>query len=180
MKVVMPVVEYPIAAPLDDAEVVKVDGDYGYGNLVADLWEAGEDFLLVEQDVLVTPAVRDELAACPELYCAAPYNLCDGRGLGVALGCVRFKGELTQNYPYVATPWRDVHWSVLDGAVDATMSEIVRRRPHVHSDAAVVHLHTGEGDRPTADPYVVIVAESDEWVRFRDLLDDRDWKEART
>lgn len=173
----MAVAEYPIARPLEGAEVVKVEGDYGYGNLVADLWESGQSFLLVEQDVLLTQAVRDSLERCERPYCSAPYNLRDGRGLGVSLGCVRFAGVLTENYPGVATPWREVRWDLLDGAVDRTLREVVKLEPHVHWDEALVHLHTGDGDRPTSDPYVIVVAESPEWVRYRDLRDGREWKE---
>lgn len=177
MRVVMPVVEYPIARPPEGAEIAVVEGDYGYGHLLADLWEAGEDFCIVEQDIVLPNDLAEALAVCEKHYCAHPYNLRDGRGLGTALGCVRFTSTLISRYPLVGTPWRATHWSVLDGAVDHAMREVIRVNLHVHPEP-LIHRHGGETDRPTNDPNIIILWESGGETKYRDLRDGSEWKET--
>jgi hypothetical protein len=45
--------------------------DYSYHALVKDLWNKGESFLLVEEDVLAPPTLLKKMAGCPEPWCGA-------------------------------------------------------------------------------------------------------------
>lgn len=46
------------------------DSEMAYGELVAKLWAKGESFMLCEHDVLAEPRLLEEMAACPEPWCA--------------------------------------------------------------------------------------------------------------
>lgn len=76
------------------------DDDYAYGRLLRELWADGEDFLLVEHDVVPTPEHLARMAECPNPYCAAPYAW--QQAVGVTLGFTRFRSILLRTYPDAA------------------------------------------------------------------------------
>lgn len=76
---------------------LSADPEYGYAKLLRELWAAGEDFAVVEHDVVPTQDVLDEFHGCWHLYCAAPYPWTTT--VGPALGCTRFSAALLEEYP---------------------------------------------------------------------------------
>ena len=77
----------------------KVGDDDRYWQLLSDLWADGEDFAVVEHDIIVNPDTFDLFDDCPSEWCVAPYpfdhRLCSG------LGCTRFRGSLLLRFPEI-------------------------------------------------------------------------------
>lgn len=70
------------------------EGNHGYWELLDSLWgRCGDDLVIVEQDIVVNPGSVAELVACPEHWCAFPYQYA-GRGLTAGLGCVKFSRRI--------------------------------------------------------------------------------------
>lgn len=106
-------------------EFVDVSGsDTAYWELLAGLWEGGETFVLVEQDVKVAPGTLDGLEACPNAWCAATYPYLGSRDYA-GLGCTKFAVEFCAQHPdlvEVAGRYEDElhaprHWCVQDAAI---------------------------------------------------------------
>lgn len=74
--------------------------DYAYGRLLRELWSDGEDFLLIEHDVVPTNDHLIRMVTCPNAYCAAPYAWL--QAVGVTLGFTRFRSILLRTYPDTA------------------------------------------------------------------------------
>lgn len=90
-----------LAAWGGSVELVDISGSpYAYGQLLRELWAAGEDFLIVEQDIVASPAAFAEMITCPNPYCAAPYPW--STTLGPALGFTRFRSLLLRCHPLAA------------------------------------------------------------------------------
>jgi hypothetical protein len=104
-------------------ETHLVEGDYGYGQLLAGLWRVGAGFCLVEHDIVPWPGAIEALWDCPEPWCGYRFML--GRGdLGSGLGCLRFSGEFMRAHPGLADEWASVRWDDLDGRVMDTMRSV--------------------------------------------------------
>jgi hypothetical protein len=104
-------------------EVYIVDGEYGYGELLARTWAGERGFCLVERDIVPWPGAIQELWECPKLWCGYKYML--GRGcLGPGLGCVRFSDELVRSE---LVTFADVPWHEMDGYLMRTLGSY-----HVH------------------------------------------------
>ena len=141
-------------------QMVRVGDDDRYWNLLSRLWGEGEDFAIVEHDIVVGPRTLKSFDGCPEEWCVAPYpflhRLCSG------LGCTRFRGELLRRYPDVLDEVAEVdhplfpgtkNWRTLDACIRDRLWErgVVRcrHRPvgHVglHGCDCPPHLHEPEG-----------------------------------
>lgn len=97
-------------------EIHVVNGDYGYGELLARSWRDGAGFCVVERDIVPWPGALQALWDCPELWCGYRFML--GRGdLGAGLGCLRFSAELLAAHPGAADHLAGVVWHDLDGRV---------------------------------------------------------------
>jgi hypothetical protein len=71
-------------------EAVDVSSDdAAYYRLLCDLAAQGEDFALVEHDIVVAPDTLASFDACPAEWCAALYPYLGGWSTG--LGCTRFR-----------------------------------------------------------------------------------------
>lgn len=123
---------------------LKVDvsgSQYDYWDLLVRLFRRGLPFVLVEQDMMPTPAQLEELWSCQEPWCGISYEVWQGDvvqfygDLG-ALGCVKF--DLPSLAEDLAT-LGPVTWSRLDGMVYGA-ARAKGLRPHVHP-GQVVHLH---------------------------------------
>lgn len=136
--------------------------DTAYAELLVRLWQEGEAFAIVEHDVVVRPDVLQAFDACPEPYCAFPYEL--GLYVAPALGCTRFRAELLERIPDAAeraarTPsvWgAPGHWRQLDVALLGwVLRDEEGLQPHVHVPP-VEHLHAEKRLHPMfeTDPVV--------------------------
>jgi hypothetical protein len=129
-------------------EMVDVSGsDHAYAALVETLWADGRAFLLVEHDMLPTPAAVAAMEDCPRWWCANPYRVNHQPGETiVGLGFVRFRAQLLAAEPDAAAaagryagarPAR--HWAL----VDARLARVLSGRGYQahHHTPAVGHLH---------------------------------------
>jgi hypothetical protein len=116
-----------------------------YTRLLERLWAAGKPFAVVEHDIVPHPGALAGLAACPEPWCAFPYQL--GGIMHAGLGCARFSASLLAAAPgAVERTWAestDVHPPGFWCALDDRLSRSLRREGyarHVHGPP-VAHLN---------------------------------------
>jgi hypothetical protein len=97
-------------------EQVDVSADNeAYYRLLADLWHSGDDFVIVEHDMVVPPGALGRLQTCPQEWCGVPYWLYGG--WGVWHGVTRYRGSLTQRHPLLPESIQNRDWKALDSAV---------------------------------------------------------------
>ena len=127
---------------------IKEEDELAYGRIITEHWTAGEDFAVVEPDIVIRDDVADGFLSCSEPYCAWPYSwLTD---VGPALGCTRFRGEFTRRYPDAMDRAHGVSWRQLD--VVLMRHVLVREhseQPHVHLPP-VEHLNEAKRLLPEA------------------------------
>lgn len=98
----------------DRVEYVEMTTDDAYWCLFRDLWRAGEDFTLIEHDIVPRPGTVDHFDRCPESWCSCSYTwswkpqytwLTDRstKVLNSSLGCTRFRAELLADCPELGT-----------------------------------------------------------------------------
>lgn len=112
--------------------------DTAYWEMMNTLWLEGNDFIVVEQDIVPPADVIPSLDVCPYWFCVANYrynsrnaHLYGGGSnpgwLG-GLGCCRFSHKLMERYPgaiqragNIERAYRGAHparhWCALDGAI---------------------------------------------------------------
>lgn len=118
-------------------ELHKVgDGD-SYWKLLKDVWAEGEEFILVEHDVLVWMGGIENLRRCEKDWCTLP-TMCHGLMFSTALGCVKFGKQLIERYPGF---WDDIPttWFTLDASFADKMGWPYIR-PCIHNPPAT-HLN---------------------------------------
>ena len=101
MKVVMPhggptVFEeaaIALAGAAPNARFVQMYAPHDYWRFLRDLWRKQESFIIVEHDIVVTPAVIEVLTRCREPWCAFPYLQLPGEPV-TGLGCTKFSRRL--------------------------------------------------------------------------------------
>lgn len=110
-----------LAVDAPEALYFKCEHEDSYYHLLADAWAKGEDFAIVEQDIIVRPDTFDSFTACPSPICVAPYPYLRSE-VYAGLGCIRFRAEAMRRDP---TLWERVathqdrkhpqrHWCTLD------------------------------------------------------------------
>ena len=146
--------------PIDYVNVS--DGDDAYWELLDEAWQVGEDFAIVEQDIVVAPDTLASFEGCPQPWCAAtyPYLTSDSyRGLG----CVRFRAELISALPGLIDELALVdypnhgpkHWCTLDAALQRLLG---LHHYHVCADhGRVGHLSHWPSHNCVPHPYQVTV-----------------------
>lgn len=154
-----------------EADWVDVSGsDQAYYRLLAELWASGEDFMLVEHDMELLGGEADAFTACRSPWCTFPYEgsqpIYTSRGrlnppprapriFRCALGCTRFRAELTAELPDAVAhmarkqhPWGDgfssTHWRRLDSQLASYLFQhghkVCEHQPHV------IHHHDYDAD----------------------------------
>lgn len=71
--------------------------DTAYWDLLAELWTVGEDFAIVEHDVVPSPEALASFDACGHDWCGAAYPYLAGTYAG--LGCARFRAAIMARHP---------------------------------------------------------------------------------
>lgn len=140
-----------------------------YAAALALRWRDGEEFAVVEHDVVPWPGALAALAGCEALWCAHEYPV----GLGTvaaALGCTRFSARLLRLAPelldaHAGVPWREV---------DRLLSDVraVAGPPHVHRPPvahvrALAYFGPDEAEGVIGSPADFKV-EAERVTRFRD------------
>ena len=118
-------------------ELVKVGDDESYWSLLRDEWAKGEEFFIVEQDVIVWTGAISMLQACAQSWCTLP-TLCHGRMITTTFGCVKFGKQLVERNPGI---WDDIsrNWFHLDANFTTAMGWPFIG-PHAHYPSAT-HLN---------------------------------------
>lgn len=90
-------------APPDAVWIDVCNSSIAYYAAVLDIWERGENFALLEHDVVCRPDVVEAFEACPEPWCLYGYDsICHPQCQEAwrnQLGCTRFRAELVQAVP---------------------------------------------------------------------------------
>lgn len=118
-------------------ELHRVDEGAAYWRLMRELWQEGQEFFIVEHDVLVWFGGIRELSECEHKWCTLP-TVCRGKLFSTSFGCVRFSEQVIAENPGF---WEDIPttWWHLDGAFADKMGWPYIR-PHVHWPPAT-HLN---------------------------------------
>jgi hypothetical protein len=130
-------------AALDGWPVEKINvssDDQAYYRLLADLWHSGEDFAIVEHDIVIPPGALQRLVDCPQEWCAGIYWMPYG-SWGSWFGMVRFRGSLTTRHPDLPESIEHRHWGALDSATMNHLRLLGYPEPHRHE--FVKHLTKG-------------------------------------
>jgi hypothetical protein len=115
--------------------------DGAYWALLAELWAAGEEFAVVEHDVVPSPSALASFEACGNDWCSCPYPYLAGTYAG--LGCTRFRAAIMSRHPdlmdVVATMSNDAHepkfWCTLDGFMQIILRGRGERQCTAHPEA---------------------------------------------
>jgi hypothetical protein len=124
--------------------------DAAYFGLMARLWRSGQTFIIVEQDMLPTPATLEEMWACPEDWCSGyeAQMITDppiGEVKSWSMGCMKFGSDLMRGMPWVmevaGLSWRSPagpppSWRSLDLYIYLRMGRSDPSQP-----GGVPHLH---------------------------------------
>ncbi len=129
-------------------EVHQVHGDTGYWGLLSDLWARAEGVILVEHDIIASPAAITELVECDRDWCCCAYPY--GRGTIVGLGCTKFTQAIMQRVPDALVRAGRVtdrthpvpgHWCRLDASLQRALVDSGERM-HFEGHSTVGHLNT--------------------------------------
>ncbi len=145
MRLVVPYVEGMLRPETRDigmkfgAELTNVGTDAeAYSRLLLDLWQRGNSFGLLEQDLAPSDALLSELLACPHEWCAAPFLYApEGKRILIwgGLGCTKFSASLLRREPDAMARIAPCHWELLD----LELADLLEQRgyePHSHLPAA--------------------------------------------
>jgi len=94
-------------------EATRIKGKEGYWKLIADLWDRGETFFIVEQDNIVWPGAIDTLNHCKNPWCTLP-SLCRGVMVYTSFGTVKFDAAIIERFPDFWKDLPDKQWYWLD------------------------------------------------------------------
>lgn len=131
---------------------VDPEEPFAYAELLDVFWRSGNDFAVVEPDIVIRADVAEAFRNCPEPYCCFPYVW--KTDVGPALGCTRFRGSLTSRFPHAV---RDIinsriTWRQMDVVLMRhTLARDNGIQPHVHLPA-VKHLNPDKQLLPEASP----------------------------
>lgn len=138
-----------LAAMHIEPEYIDVSGDnWNYWRLLSRLWSEGEQFMILEHDMLPWPGAIHLAWQCEEPWCVYPY-LIGGRYSTVGHGCVKYGVEILEGAPNAVKNVGRKHWSTLDSHT----IHAVRKagfKPHVHQPP-IIHLnakHSLDMERP--------------------------------
>lgn len=146
MKVVVPYVDlHPLTlaalqryAP--DADLADIGKAYdAFWRFLAQLWDEGEGFLLVEHDIEIHAEVIPQLEGCPESWCVFPFPGAGGALLYGSLGCTRFSTELIAKVPNLMKDLCVRDWRRLDSEITPALERAGCTR-HYH-EPPVPHHH---------------------------------------
>lgn len=119
-----------------------------YGELLAALWRAGQEFTVIEHDIVPHSWTVYELDGCPLRWCGYPYANTDR--YAASLGCTRFRASLMQDYPDLLADVRSRRWGNLPAGHWMALADHLRdaltergESMHVHLPP-VGHLNTGQ------------------------------------
>lgn len=132
--------------------LIEKGDEFEYGRIIADYWKQGDDFAIVEPDIVIRKDVTHAFLNCECEYGCFPYAWTTN--IGPALGCTWFRAAFLERYPTaVKEALREpISWRQFDVVL---MRHVLARKygeqPHVHLPA-VEHLNEAKKLLPEADP----------------------------
>jgi hypothetical protein len=98
-------------------EVQMADPQH-YGRLVKQMWDIGNGFVLVEDDVVPWPGAVAQMLGCEHDWCAFPFprTAAEEGGWVLGLGCARFSHALVRRYDMRILDGSQ-RWDEVDGAL---------------------------------------------------------------
>jgi hypothetical protein len=127
-------------------KAVRMHTDQDYPHELAAWWADGRPFVVVEHDICPWPGAIDQLAECPQPWCALPYI--EATRLAAFLGCTYFDpARLGPSVPLIEGDT----WMTADTTLIRELHHRWGSGPHLHGPP-VVHLNPtaigGELDQP--------------------------------
>lgn len=110
-------------------EYVQMDRDDAYHDLIKNLWEQGDPFIINEHDIIAWPGAIAQLEACPHPWCTHMYR-CAAGWIGHGLGLVKFDPKKLSNIFNV--PFENTNWGYLDTFIARRLQPVM---PHIHTPA---------------------------------------------
>ena len=115
------------------------DHEKSYGYYWHDIWEKGETFINVEQDVVPLAGVLEEMWNCPHPYCRTEYSYpwAGSRIDTSPIGCAKFSSEFIAQYPKIflrGIVWHEPQHVILNASLN---------KGHVHNPPSL-HLHVAD------------------------------------
>lgn len=125
-----------------DVHDIEIDPqeDAGYARALRERWRDGQDWLIVEHDVVVSAELVMQLESCHELLCSALYPgfpVPTIPPLWVTLGCTK----ITARARGACDPPGETHWRTLDGEMTAWLAHANRCSWHLHTTLRPRHDH---------------------------------------
>jgi hypothetical protein len=125
--------------------------DTAYWQLLQELWEQRESFIVIEHDVIPSEEGFQSLASCSQPWCACPIQIIS-RGMVGTLGCAKFDSSLMEEFPTLmeevgsSTTGGIVarHWTRLDVRIHEVLTHLGVQM-HEHTDCPARHLHYEDG-----------------------------------
>lgn len=128
------------------------DDDTCYGKTIREYWRRGEDFMVVEPDVVIRNDVMIAAENCSCEYGCFPYAWMTN--VGPALGCTWFRSSFLKKYPDACDEAGagQISWRQFDVILmRSVLARKYKEQPHVHLPE-VVHLNEAKALLPDADP----------------------------
>ena len=122
-----------------DFRPAKMTSDTSYYHLLSELWTGGEDFLIVEHDIVPRLDNFRRMAECRKAWCLNPYAGPDKIVLTKSHGFTRYRTSFCAQYPDVMDKISEHGWHALDSRL-YTILDNAGEYPHVHTPL-VEHLH---------------------------------------
>lgn len=112
--------------------VVAMYDELDYARALAEIWEMGEEFCLLEHDVVPWAGAMANIKGCDQPWCVYDYPFHPDR-IGHALGCLRVSEILVRGFPDLPKRWIDTPWRDLESAVYRSLITVSgERKPHLH------------------------------------------------
>jgi hypothetical protein len=141
-----------------DPEVRVLEHNQDYAHLVAELWQGGETFVIVEDDIAPWPGAIRAMLDCPHHWCGHHYCL-PGRWDAAAegdedqqlwgtTGCYKVAGEVMVAAPDLYKRWSRHDWWHLDVAVYVALRHVlgldaapIEEMFHIHNPPVAHAMH---------------------------------------
>lgn len=119
---------------------VQMSDPQHYGRLFRHMWEIGNGFVLVEDDVVPWPGAVNQLLECENDWCAFPHprTAAQEGGWCLGFGCVRFSHALVRRHKMAHALDGSQRWDEVDGAAMGVL-RTAGETCHEHSPP-VAHL----------------------------------------
>ena len=132
-------------------EALAAEDHEAYSRMLASWWRSGEDLLIVEHDVEVSPELVAEMAACASPLCSAPYQIYEGDedflahlvrdGVHWSVATILGATKITARARARSDPPGPTHWALLDGQLTSSLAHDNGCEWHLHTSYPPIHHH---------------------------------------